>query len=127
MKARKKERTEEHCKNIQKGMMSGNSKEANNTIKAIVKTSQHKSAVTEDNGGDILTESTTVLNRWTEYCCGPYNYELHPDNTEEGLIQALCQNSSSAVLLNSQPGELFNATVGVRQDAYSHPYCSTSS
>ena len=35
MKARKKERTEEHCKNIQKGMMSRNSKEAYNTLERL--------------------------------------------------------------------------------------------
>ena len=40
MKARKKERTEEHCKNIQKGMMSRNSKEAYNTLKVLTKTQQ---------------------------------------------------------------------------------------
>ena len=50
-----------------KGMMSGNSKEAYNTLKALTETQQRKSAVIEDSGGNILTESTAVLNRWTEY------------------------------------------------------------
>ena len=39
-------------------------------------------------------------------------------NIDEGLvqaIQALYDNSSSAVLLNSQVGEFFKTTVGVRQ------------
>ena len=60
-------------------MISGNSKEAYNTLKALTKTQQHKSAVIEDSSGNILTKNTAVLNRWTEYCSGLYNYELHPD------------------------------------------------
>ena len=59
--------------------MSVNSREAYNTLKALTITQQHKSAVIEDSSGNILTESTAVLNRWTEYCSGLYNYELHPD------------------------------------------------
>ena len=48
-------------------MMLGNSKEAYNTLKAVTKTQQHKSAVIEDSSGNILTESTTFLNQWIEY------------------------------------------------------------
>ena len=51
---------------------------------------------------------------------------LRSFSIEEGLvqaIQALYENSCSAVLLDSQLGEFFNATV-VR-DAYAHPSCST--
>ena len=75
MKAAKEEWTEEQRKNIEKGMMSGNSKEAYNTLKALTKTQQHKSAVIEDSSGNILTKNTAVLNRWTEYCSGLYNYK----------------------------------------------------
>ena len=65
-----------------KGMMSGNSKEAySDTLKALTETQQHKSTVIEDNSGNILTESTAVLNSWTEYCSGLYNYQLHPDTS----------------------------------------------
>ena len=42
MKAAKCEWIEEQCKNIEKGMMSGNSKHAYNTLKALTKTQQHK-------------------------------------------------------------------------------------
>ena len=76
--AAKEEWIEEQCKNMEKGMMSGNSKEAYNILKALTKAQQHKSAVIEDSSGNILTESTAVLNRWTEYCSGLYNCELHP-------------------------------------------------
>ena len=37
--------------------------------------------VIEDSSGNILTEGTAVLNRWTEYCSGLYNYKLHPDTS----------------------------------------------
>ena len=40
MKAAKEERIEERSKNIEKGMMSGNSKEAYNTLKTLTKTQQ---------------------------------------------------------------------------------------
>ena len=85
MKTAKEEWTEEQRKNIEKGMMSGNSKEAYNTLKALTKTQQHKSAVIEDSSENILTESIVVLNRWTEYGSGLYNYLLHP---ETGLLQS---------------------------------------
>ena len=65
MKAAKEEWTGEQCKNIEKEMMSRNSNKAYNTLKAITKTRQHKSAVIEDRIGNILTESTAILNRWT--------------------------------------------------------------
>ena len=61
--------------------MSGNSKEAYNTLKTLIKTQQDKSAVVEDSGGNIVMESTAVLNHWTEYCSGLHNYELHPDTS----------------------------------------------
>ena len=39
---------EEQCKNMEKGMMSGCSKEGCNTIKAVTKTQQHKYAAIEE-------------------------------------------------------------------------------
>ena len=55
MKSAKEEWIEEQCKNIEKRMMSGNSKKAFNTLKALTKTQHHKAAITEDNSGNILT------------------------------------------------------------------------
>ena len=76
IKAAEEEWIEEQCKNTEKGMMSGNGKEAAyNTLKALTDTQQHKSAVIEDSSGNILTENTAVLNRWTEHCSGLYNYQ----------------------------------------------------
>ena len=81
MKAAKEEWIEDQCKIIEKGMVSGNSKKAYNTLKAITNIQQRKSAVTEDHSGNILTESTAVLNRWTEYYSGLFKYELHSDTS----------------------------------------------
>ena len=58
----KEEWTGEQCKNKKKAMMSENSKEVYNALKAVTKTQQPKSAVTEHSSGNILTESTVVLN-----------------------------------------------------------------
>ena len=44
---------EEQCKNLENDMMPGNSKEAYNTLKALTKTQQHKSAVIEGGSGNI--------------------------------------------------------------------------
>ena len=81
MKAAKEEWIQEQYKNIEKEMMKQNRKEANNTLTALTKTQQHKSAVIENSSGGILTESTAVPNRWTEYCSGLHNYDLHPDTS----------------------------------------------
>ena len=76
MKTAKEEWIEEQCKKIEKGMMSGNSKEAYNTLKNLTKTQQHKTAVIEDSSGNILTESTAILNRRTEYCSDQTMYSI---------------------------------------------------
>ena len=81
MKAGKEQCTGENCKNIEKGTISGNSKEAYNTLKALRKTQQYQSAVIGESRGNILTESTVFLNQWTEYCSGLYNYELHQNTS----------------------------------------------
>ena len=73
MRAAKEKRIEEQRKYIEKEMKSGNSKEAYNTLKALTKTQQRKSAVIKDSSGNILTESTSVLNQWTECCGGLYS------------------------------------------------------
>ena len=81
MKAAMEEWTEEQCKNVEKGMMSGNSKEAYNTLKALTKIQQRKLAVVKDSSANILMESTAVLNQSIEYCSGLYNNELQPDTS----------------------------------------------
>ena len=90
---------EEQCKNVEKGMMTGNSKEAYNTLKTFTRTQQRKSAVIEDSSGNILTESSAVLNRWTEYCSGLYTYELHPDTSQLQSNQTQTQEAESLPVL----------------------------
>ena len=75
MKTAKEEWTAEQRRNIEKGMMPGNGKEAYNTLNPLTKIQRHKSADIEDSSGNVLTESTAVLNRETEYRSGLYNYE----------------------------------------------------
>ena len=62
MNAANEEWTEKQCKIIDRKAMSGNSKEAYITPKALTKTSQLKSAVIKSSSGNILTESTAVIN-----------------------------------------------------------------
>ena len=81
MNAARNKWIEEQCKNIEKEMMSGNNKVAYSTPKALIKTQLHTSVVTEDSCGNVLTESTYVLNRWTECRIDLPNYELHPDTS----------------------------------------------
>ena len=99
---RMEESTEERCKNTEKGMMLGNSKEAYNSLKALTKTQQPKSAVIEHSSGNILTESTAVLNRWTEYCSGLYNYELHQDASLPQSNQTPTQEAESLPVLREE-------------------------
>ena len=85
--------------------MSGNSQEAYKTLKAVIKTQQHESAVIEDSSGNILAESTAVLNRWTEYCNGLYNYELHPDTSLLQSDQTPTREAESITVLIEEAEE----------------------
>ena len=51
---------EKQYKDIEKGMMSGSSKEASNSPEALTKIQQRKSAVIEDNSVSQQTSRTTV-------------------------------------------------------------------
>ena len=61
--------------------------------------------VIEDSSGNILTEGTAVLNRWTEYCSGLYNYELHPDTSLVQSNQTPSQEAESLPLLREEVEE----------------------
>ena len=86
-------------------MMPGNSKEAYNIHKTLTKTQQHNSAVIKDSSGNIPTESTTTLYRWTEYCSGLYNYELHPDISLIRSNQTPAQEAESLPVLREEVEE----------------------
>ena len=77
----------------------------NNTLKALIKSQQHKSAVIEDSSGNILTESTAVLNQWTEYCSDLYKYELHPDTSLLQSNQTPTQEAESLPVLREEVEE----------------------
>ena len=55
------------------------SKNAYSTHKSLTKTSQLRTDVINDQDDKLLTDSDRVLKRWTEYCMGLYNYEIHPE------------------------------------------------
>ena len=76
-----------------------------NTFKALRNTQRRKSAGIEDSSGRILTESTAVLNRWTENCSGLYNYELHPDTSLLQSNQTPTQVSESLPVLREEVEE----------------------
>ena len=77
----------------------------NNTLKALTKSQQHKSAVIEDSSRNILTESTALLNQWTEYCSDLYNYELHPDTSLLQSNQSTTQEAESLPVLREEAEE----------------------
>ncbi|KAI8486085.1 hypothetical protein Bbelb_361850 [Branchiostoma belcheri] len=72
---------EEQCEEIEHGMQRGNSRKAYETLKILTNTQQSSSkpTVIEDSDGNLLTDSSAVLNRWTEYCEELYNHELQVD------------------------------------------------
>ena len=104
MKAAKEEWTEAQCKNVEKGTTSENCKEAYNTLRALTKAQQHKSAVIKDKS--ILTESTAVLNRWTEYCSSLHNCEIHPDISLLKNSQTRTQVAESLPALRQEAEEI---------------------
>ena len=97
IKTAKEECIEEQCKSTENDVR-------NNTLKALAK-SQHKSAVIEDSSGNILTESTAVLNQWTEYCSDLYNYKLHPDTNLLQSNQPHTQEAESLPVLKEDVEE----------------------
>ena len=50
-------------------------------------------------------ESTAVLNHWTEYCSGLYNYELHSDASLPQSNQTLTQEAESLPVLREEAEE----------------------
>ena len=59
----------------------------------------------EHSCGNILTESTAVLNQWTEHCRGLYNYELHPDTSLLQSNENPIQEAESLPVLSEEVEE----------------------
>ena len=56
----------------------------------------------EDSRRGILTESTAFLNRWTKYCSGLYNCDLHPDASLPKSNQTHTQEAESLFVLREE-------------------------
>ena len=94
----------------------------NNTLKALTKSQQHKSAVIEDSSKNILTESTAVLNQWTEYCSDLYNCELHPDTSLLQSNQSPTQQAESLPVPREEVEEaVCNPRAGKLQECTTFP------
>ena len=65
----------------------------------------HQVPVIEDSSGNIPTESTAVLNLWTEYCSGLYNYEFHRDTNLLQSNQTLTQEAEIPPVLREEVEE----------------------
>ena len=81
MKEAKEKWLDDQCRDIERGFQRGDSKKAYETLKTLTKVQQSKSSVIENKDGNLLTESSAVLTRWTEYCKELYNYPIQPDTT----------------------------------------------
>mgnify|MGYP006273469667 CR=1 FL=1 len=81
MREAKEQWINEQCENIEAGMTKGNSKHAYDTLKKLTKAQQNKSSVIEDCSGNLLTENSAVLKRWSQYCSDLYNHPLQPDHS----------------------------------------------
>ncbi|MGL4418375.1 MAG: reverse transcriptase domain-containing protein [Plesiomonas shigelloides] len=79
MRVAKEAWIEDQCRDVEEGMVNGNSKKAYQTIKTLTKTQQRSAKVIENSNGQLLTENAAVLNRWTEYCRDLYNHKTEPD------------------------------------------------
>ena len=71
----------DQCATIGDEMSTGNSKVAYNTLKLLTKPHQSRTTVVEDKRGNLLTEESAIIKRWTEYCSELYNSEIKGDPT----------------------------------------------
>ena len=113
MKEARENWIEEQCDTIEKSMVTGDSKAAYNTLKVLTKTSQPRTAVIDNKDGKLLTDKDQVLERWTEYCNGLYNYELKPDRSilqdqypqDEEESPPILKEEVEAALRSLKPGK----------------------
>jgi len=67
------------CDEIDNCMANSNTKQAYQALKCLTNTSQHRASAIENSQGQLLTDGDGIMERWTEYCSGLYNYELNSD------------------------------------------------
>ena len=95
----------EQCETVEKEFNRGNSKEAYSTIKKITKVEQPRTSVIEDKEGNVLTESSAVLNRWTEYCKELYNHKLNVNKDDLKKTEKRLSNSENTQILREEVEE----------------------
>ena len=67
MKEAKEDWIKRKCSNIEEGFKRENSKQEYRVLRILTKTQQPMAPFTEDSSLNLLTESSAVLARWTEY------------------------------------------------------------
>ena len=68
------------CNPIDDDMRYGRyNKRAYNTLKILTKSSRITTFIIEDSNRKPISEESSILNRWTEYCHNLYNYPIQPD------------------------------------------------
>ena len=80
------------CQTLETNLKKGNTKEAFSIVKKLTNTYQAKTSVIEDKNGVLLTEASSVTNRWREYCQELFNHEEPTDptileETENGQVE----------------------------------------
>ena len=53
-------------------------KRAYNTLTILTKSSRRTTSIIEDSNGKPLSEDSSIINRWTEYCHNLDNYPIQP-------------------------------------------------
>ena len=78
----------EQCNEIEENLRKNNSKRAYQLLKDLTTVKQGKDltamkqekvATVQDRSGNCLTEEPKKPNRWTKYCCEPYNHKAKGD------------------------------------------------
>ena len=95
----------EQCETIESEFKKGNSKEAYDTIKKITKIEQPRTSVIEDKEGNVITESSAVLDRWTEYCRELYNHKLNVNKEDLGETNKRENNPIETQILRDEVEE----------------------
>ena len=79
-------------------MGTGNRKAAFDILKLLTKSHQTRLTVIDDKSGNLLTEETAVIKRWTEHSEELYNYELRHDTIIILCRQTQCADCDNVLL-----------------------------
>ena len=94
------------------------------SLKVLFKTQQHKSAAIDNSSGNILMESTAVLQHricWTEYCNGLHSYELlHPDTSLLQMNRTPTREVESLLMMREDVVQAAHSLVKARKSPRVH-------